>query len=160
MAGRRATRTAPDGRAVVRPEGDHDAQEPGRTPDDPARHVAVAALEEQYRRPHRAPESVVFCHPALGTPLDPSKLTATRGRRSRRRDLLSRSGRGTVRHTALTETAAAGVPGDVRAGEGRPRAGVDDGAVPARGTGRATGLGGARRGRCSPQGVGTKLSGA
>ena len=25
---------------------------------------------------HRAPESIVFCHPALGTPLDPSKLTA------------------------------------------------------------------------------------
>ena len=38
--------------------------------------VAIAALEEQFTNSrHRAPESIVFCHPSLGTPLDPSKLT-------------------------------------------------------------------------------------
>jgi len=38
--------------------------------------VAIAALEEQFAATrHRAPESIVFGHPALGTPLNPSKLT-------------------------------------------------------------------------------------
>jgi hypothetical protein len=38
--------------------------------------VATAALEEQFSASlHRAPESNVFRHPALGSPLDPSKLT-------------------------------------------------------------------------------------
>ncbi len=38
--------------------------------------VAAKALEEQYATSrHRAPESILFSHPALGTPLDPSKLT-------------------------------------------------------------------------------------
>jgi integrase len=74
--------------------------------------VAAAALEEQYQAtPHRFPESIVFCHPALGTPLDPSKL----GRYARRAmvaagvDKSFRPWHG-LRHTALTETAAAGVP--------------------------------------------------
>jgi len=74
--------------------------------------VAAAALEEQFAGSlHRAPESVVFCHPALGTPLDPSKLTGYA------RKALARAGVGEgfrpwhgLRHTALTETAAAGVP--------------------------------------------------
>ncbi len=75
--------------------------------------VAAAALEEQYQASmHRALESVVFCHPALGTPLDPSKLT------THARKALTKAGvpegfrpwHG-LRHTALTETAAAGVPG-------------------------------------------------
>lgn len=74
--------------------------------------VAAAALEEQFAgSPHRAPESTVFCHPALGTPLDPSKLTGYA------RKALMRAGVGEgfrpwhgLRHTALTETAAAGVP--------------------------------------------------
>ena len=49
---------------------------------------------------YRAAESIVFCHPALGTPLDPSKLTRTRGRRSQgRRGRRSRSGRGTASGT-------------------------------------------------------------
>jgi len=75
--------------------------------------VALAALEEQFTTGrHRAPESIVFCHPALGTPLDPSKLT-----RYARKALdlagVDRSFRvwHGLRHTALTETAAAGVPG-------------------------------------------------
>jgi integrase len=74
--------------------------------------VAAGALEEQYAASlHQAPESIVFCHPALGTPLDPSKLTAYA------RKALERAGVGEgfrpwhgLRHTSLTETAAAGVP--------------------------------------------------
>jgi integrase len=74
--------------------------------------VAIAALEEQFASSnHRASESIVFCHPALGTPLDPSKLTTYA------RKALTRAGVGEdfrpwhgLRHTALTETAAAGVP--------------------------------------------------
>jgi len=74
--------------------------------------VAAAALEEQFSASlHRAPESIVFCHQALGTPLDPSKLTTYA------RKALVRAGVGEgfrpwhgLRHTALTETAAAGVP--------------------------------------------------
>jgi len=74
--------------------------------------VAAAALEEQFATSlHRAPESIVFCHQALGTPLDPSKLTTYA------RKALVRAGVGEgfrpwhgLRHTALTETAAAGVP--------------------------------------------------
>jgi integrase len=74
--------------------------------------VAAQALEEQFAASrHRAPESIVFCHPALGTPLDPSKLTTYA------RTALDRAGVGEhfrpwhgLRHTALTETAASGVP--------------------------------------------------
>lgn len=74
--------------------------------------VAAAALEEQFQAsPHRSPDSIVFCHPALGTPLDPSKLSACA------RKAIAAAGvekrfrpwHG-LRHTALTETAAAGVP--------------------------------------------------
>jgi integrase len=74
--------------------------------------VATAALEEQFSGGlHRSPDSIVFCHPALGTPLDLSKLTTYA------RKALARAGVGVafrpwhgLRHTALTETAAAGVP--------------------------------------------------
>jgi integrase len=75
--------------------------------------VAVDVLEEQHRvTRHRADESIVFGHPALGTPLDPSKL----GRHARiamRKVGVPDSFRPWhgLRHTALTETAAAGVPG-------------------------------------------------
>jgi integrase len=75
--------------------------------------VAVEVLEEQYRATrYRDDESIVFAHPALGTPLDPSKL----GRHARiamRKAGVPDSFRPWhgLRHTALTETAAAGVPG-------------------------------------------------
>jgi integrase len=78
----------------------------------PLGQVACLALEEQYRASrYRAEDSTVFSHPALGTPLDPSKLT------SYARKALTKAGvpesfrpwHG-MRHTALTETAAAGVP--------------------------------------------------
>ncbi len=75
--------------------------------------VAAASLEEQYASSnHRQPESIVFSHRALGTPLDPSKLSRFA------RKALDRAGIDKpfrvwhgLRHTALTETAAAGVPG-------------------------------------------------
>ena len=75
--------------------------------------VAAAALEGQYAdSSYRAPESIVFCHPALGTPLDPSKLSGyvrqgnQGGRNHKAVPAVPRP-----RHTALTEAAAAGVPG-------------------------------------------------
>jgi Phage integrase family len=75
--------------------------------------IAAAALEEQFAASlHRAPESIVFCHPALGTSLDPSRLT-TYARKALTRSGVDESFRPWhgLRHTALTETAAAGVPG-------------------------------------------------
>jgi integrase len=75
--------------------------------------VALTALEEQFTTSrHRAPESIVFCHPALGTPLDPSKLTryARKALDHAGVDESFRPWHG-LRHTALTQTAAAGVPG-------------------------------------------------
>ncbi len=59
---------------------------------------------------YTSPESVVFYHEALGTPLDPSKLSGF-GRKA-----LKAAGIETfrvwhgLRHTALTETAPAGIP--------------------------------------------------
>ena len=75
--------------------------------------VALDALEEQWKASrYRAPESFVFSHPALGTPLDPSKLS-TYARTALRGAGVPDSFRPWhgLRHTALTETAAAGVPG-------------------------------------------------
>jgi integrase len=74
--------------------------------------VATVALEEQYRASrHRADESIVFSHPALGTPLDPSKLSSYARKALTKADIPEsfRPWHG-LRHTALTETAAAGVP--------------------------------------------------
>jgi integrase len=93
--------------------------------------VATDALEEQFATTvYRAPESVVFCHPALGTPLDPSKLTtyARKGTRSGWR-------RGGLPPVARPATHGAYRDGgcrravDVRPGEGRTRAGFDHRAV-------------------------------
>jgi integrase len=74
--------------------------------------VTIAAFEEQFMASrHRAPESFVFCHPALGTPLDPSKLTRYARTALLRADVDEsfRPWHG-LRHTSLTETAAAGIP--------------------------------------------------
>ena len=75
--------------------------------------VAVDVLEEQWKATHyRDDDSIVFSHPAIGTPLDASKL----GRHARIAMRMAgvpdsfRPWHG-LRHTALTETAAAGVPG-------------------------------------------------
>lgn len=73
---------------------------------------ATAMLEEQYQATrYRAPECVVFCHPALGTPIDPTKLTGYVRRALAEAGITKRfrPWHG-LRHTALTETAAAGVP--------------------------------------------------
>ena len=74
---------------------------------------AITALEEQYAELplYRSPESPVFCHAALGTPLDPSKLT-TYARKALRKAGITDAFRPWhgLRHTALTQTAAAGVP--------------------------------------------------
>ena len=74
--------------------------------------VAAEALEEQFAGSrHRAPESIVFCHPALGTPLDPSKLSGFARKAITKAGVSSafRPWHG-LRHTSLTETAAASVP--------------------------------------------------
>jgi integrase len=74
---------------------------------------AIAALEEQYRASrYRDAGCVVFCHAALGTPLDPSKLTSY-ARKAFKAAAIAKPFRPWhgLRHTALTETAAAGVPG-------------------------------------------------
>lgn len=73
---------------------------------------AIAALEEQFTTSnHTSAESIVFCHPALGTPLDPSKLS-TFARKAMKAAGIAKPFRvwHGLRHTALTETAAAGVP--------------------------------------------------
>jgi integrase len=74
--------------------------------------VAAQALEEQWKASrHRADESIVFSHRALGTPLDPSKLARYARKALTKANVPDafRPGHG-MRHTALTETAAAGVP--------------------------------------------------
>jgi integrase len=74
--------------------------------------VAVEALEEQYRASrYTAEECIVFCHAALGTPLDASKLSiyARAAMKAAGIEKPFRVWHG-LRHTALTETAAAGVP--------------------------------------------------
>jgi hypothetical protein len=74
--------------------------------------MAASALEEQYQSTrYRDPGCIVFSHPALGTPLDPSKLTtyARKALTAAGMPLSFRPSHG-LRHTALTETAAAGVP--------------------------------------------------
>ena len=73
---------------------------------------AVAALEEQFLASrYQGADCIVFCHEALGTPLDPSKLT-TYVRAAFRHARIGKPFRPWhgLRHTALTETAAAGVP--------------------------------------------------
>jgi integrase len=74
---------------------------------------AIAALEEQWTASrYRDGDSIVFCHAALGTPLDPSKLTGY-ARKAFKKAAITKPFRPWhgLRHTSLTETAAAGVPG-------------------------------------------------
>lgn len=76
--------------------------------------VVAAALEEQYTASrYRADDCLVFSHPVLGTPLDPSKLTRTYLRPAITAAGIDRPGfqpwHG-LRHSALTEAAAAGAP--------------------------------------------------
>jgi integrase len=73
---------------------------------------ATEALEEQYAaRLYRSSDAIVFGPQALGTPLDPSKLTGfvRKALTVAGVDESFRPWHG-LRHTALTEKAAAGVP--------------------------------------------------
>ncbi len=73
----------------------------------------LALLQAHWQRtPFQGDEELVFCHPQLGTPLDPAKLT-----RSYMHPALKRAGIEKpfrpfhdLRHTALTHEAAAGNP--------------------------------------------------
>jgi integrase len=61
---------------------------------------------------YRADESLVFCHPALGTPLDPTKLSRDYMRPALKAAGISKPFRPwhDLRHTARTHEAAAGNP--------------------------------------------------
>jgi len=69
----------------------------------------LAALKEQWQASrYRSDDSLVFCHPALGTPLDPTKLTRTYGRPALAKAGITKPFRvwHGLRHTALTHEAA------------------------------------------------------
>jgi integrase len=69
-------------------------------------------LDEQFRTSvYRAPDSLVFCQPQLGTPLDPSKVSSYI-RKAIKKAGIERPVRPwhDLRHTALTHDAAAGNP--------------------------------------------------
>jgi integrase len=76
-------------------------------------HAPWAVLTETYEESrYRADESLVFCHPALGTPLDPSKLAREYMRPALARAKITKPFRPwhDLRHTSLTHEAAAGNP--------------------------------------------------
>jgi integrase len=73
----------------------------------------LALLQERWRRTaFHADDELVFCHPHLGTPLDPSKQTRLYMRPALRRAGITKPFRPfhDLRHTALTHEAAAGNP--------------------------------------------------
>jgi hypothetical protein len=73
----------------------------------------AATLQEQWQESrYRADDSLVFCHPSLGSPLDPSKLSRGYMRPALRRAKIEKPFRPwhDLRHTALTHEAAAGNP--------------------------------------------------
>ena len=113
MAGRRAPRAAliHVRQQFVRNEITTPKSRAGRRRFRSARVAARCSRSSMPASLHRAPESIVFSHPALGTPLDPSKLT-TFARKALARAGIPKPFRPWhgLRHTALTETAAAGVP--------------------------------------------------
>lgn len=73
----------------------------------------LGVLEEQFAvSRYRSDESLVFCHPALGSPLDPSALSRRYLRPALKRAAITKPFRPwhDLRHTALTHEAAAGNP--------------------------------------------------
>ena len=69
----------------------------------------LAALEEQWQASaYRADESLVFCHPQLGSPLDPTKLSRDYLRPALVKAKITKPFRvwHDLRHTALTHNAA------------------------------------------------------
>jgi integrase len=74
---------------------------------------AVTELQEQWQASHyRGDDDLVFGHPELGSPLDPSKLSRTYMRPALARAAIAKPFRPwhDLRHTALTHEAAAGNP--------------------------------------------------
>ena len=113
MAGRRDARaarsTSGSSSSATRSRRRRAARDAGRSRSARSRRRRSRSSSAASR--HRAPESIVFSHPALGTPLDPSKLTGYSRKAIKRAGITKpfRPWHG-LRHTALTETAAAGVP--------------------------------------------------
>lgn len=73
----------------------------------------LALLQEHWQRTaFQGDEELVFCHPELGTPLDPSKLTRLYMHHALKRAGITKPFRAfhDLRHTALTHEAAAGNP--------------------------------------------------
>jgi integrase len=73
----------------------------------------AAVLDEQFKASrYRTDDSLVFCHPILGTPLDPSKLSRDFMRPALAKAKITKPFRPwhDLRHTALTHEAAAGNP--------------------------------------------------
>jgi integrase len=73
----------------------------------------LGALEEQWAESRfRSDESLVFCHPALGSPLDASKFTRRYLRPALKKAGITKPFRPwhDLRHTAITHEAAAGNP--------------------------------------------------
>jgi integrase len=73
----------------------------------------LGVLQEQYESGrYRSDDSLVFCHPALGSPLDPSALSRRYFRPALKRAGIEKPFRSwhDLRHSALTHEAAAGNP--------------------------------------------------
>jgi integrase len=102
-----------DGAAGVRARALRSAREPASRRTLELGPHAVGVLSEQYEESrYRGDDCLVFCHPALGTPLDPSRLS-----REYMRPALAQAGITKplrpwhdLPHTSLTHEAAAGNP--------------------------------------------------
>ena len=113
LAGRGTAGRQVAGAAGVRARGVPGAQEQDEPPHAGLGPHAVGVLSEAYEESrYRAEESLVFCHPALGTPLDPSKLAREYMRPALARAKITKPFRPwhDLRHTSLTHEAAAGNP--------------------------------------------------
>jgi hypothetical protein len=110
---------------------------------------ALTALGEQWEASvHRADANLVFGHPTLGTPIDPSKLS-----RGYMRPALTRAGIDKpfrpwhdLRHTALHPRGRGRQPAGLRPARGRPLAGNDHRALHLRRPGSLPWRGSAGRG--------------
>ncbi len=94
-------------------------------------------LGEHFRSSlYRSPESLVFCHPMLGTPLDPSKVSGYM-RKAIQAAGIERTIRPwhDLRHRAHARRCRGRIP-PIRAGSGPSRSGADDGALRPRRAGR------------------------
>ena len=112
LAGRRDARPPVARPALVRPRRDGGAEVAGGPANDRVRPRTADVLDEQWQASvYRGPESLAFCHPMLGTPLDPSKVSGYM-RKAVTAAGIERTIRPwhDLRHTALTHDAAAGNP--------------------------------------------------